>query len=110
VRISGPCYGSLLKRSVADGAFLTLGSDIENPNPGFGTENPDSGSGIENSDPRSGRYRYILDHISKCLVLILCFNNIKFLVADPDPGSGVLGDPGWKNSDPEQTSRFRNTA
>jgi hypothetical protein len=50
-------------------------------------------------------------HISESLETIFWVKILTFFDANPDPGSGIFLtlDPGWKNSDPVQTSRIRNT-
>ncbi len=64
---------------------------------------PGSGSGIR--DKHLGSYFHIFG--SK-IFNFLCKT---FIVADPDPGSGMENlDSGWKNSDPGQTSRIRTSA
>jgi hypothetical protein len=58
----------------------------------------------------------IPDHISESLETVFGLKILKFFDADPgsgifltlDPGSGFR-DPGWKNSDPGQTSRILKT-
>jgi hypothetical protein len=60
------------------GAFLT-------PESGMGKKSG-SGSGMNNPD-----------HISECFETIFRIKILKFLNADPDPGSGIVFtlDPGW---------------
>ncbi len=61
------------------------------------------------ADLRSGQCCGSGDHISASSETIFWVKILKFFDADPESFWPWVRDPGWKNSDPGQTSRIRNT-
>jgi hypothetical protein len=84
-------------------ASFILVSRVADPDPGSGAFlTPGSGMGKKS---RSGSGMNILDHTSESLEYL----NSLMRMQIRNPGIFLTLDPGWKNSDPGQTSRIRNT-